>query len=327
MRDSVHRSAAYQAALSFALVLTALGCALDATPEKNSRRSFPKKDAGVMEAPSDPPEDLETTIGATGSDDDAKTASGAASSDDDAGVAPPCVSDCEGRECGSDGCQGSCGSCGSEQRCHDASGRCEDTAACKPHCADRECGSDGCGGSCGTCAGGSACDGGGSCSRPGPSCGNSIVESGEECDGGDRCGSDCRNADTDTDTDTVTDFAQCQEFGATDAPDACKQCVCDRCTQLAIACYVSGDPRRDQSCGRLAECGNRNGCYDYDCYCGDALLCLAPAGLCKAETELAAGSTDVTAILACYDDPDCANYRARTLGECLVRECPDVCGP
>jgi hypothetical protein len=77
----------------------------------------------------------------------------------------------------------------------------------------------------------------------------------------------------------------------------------------------------------LAECGNRNGCYDYDCYCGDALLCLAPAGLCKAETELAAGSTDMTMILACYDDPGCANYRARTLGECLVRECSDVCGP
>jgi hypothetical protein len=330
MRDSASRCAAYRVSLTFTLVLGALGCALDATPQEGSiRRSLREERAPAMEAPSEPPEDPKAEPPEEPKNEppeDRKTATDAAGSDDDAGVAPLCAADCEGRECGSDGCQGSCGSCDFEQRCDEARGRCEAedgeeaAAACEPDCDDRECGSDGCGGSCGSCAGGAACEAAGRCARAVPACGNGRVESGEECDGGDRCGPDCRIAET------PSDFEQCQAFIATDATTGCKRCVCERCTQLATACYDSGDAGRDQACRQLAECGNRNGCYDSECYCGDALLCLAPAGLCRAETELAAGSTDVTTILACYDDPDCSTYRARSLGECLVRECSDVCG-
>lgn len=135
------------------------------------------------------------------------------------------------------------------------------------------------------------------------------------------CGEDC------SPEPPLTASERCLELVATDASAACKQCACENCTQLTNACYVSGDPDRDTRCAMLAECGNRKGCYDEECYCGDSFLCLAPDGLCKAETELSAGSTDLVAIRTCYDDPDCASYRARALGECLVRDCAEECRP
>ncbi|MEC9071285.1 MAG: hypothetical protein VX938_02860, partial [Myxococcota bacterium] len=55
---------------------------------------------------------------------------------------------CHGRECGDDGCGGSCGDCASlyegNHVCNDA-GTCE----CAPDCDGKECGDDGCGGTCG----------------------------------------------------------------------------------------------------------------------------------------------------------------------------------
>ena len=59
-----------------------------------------------------------------------------------------CVPDCAGRECGADGCGGSCGTCpAAAPTC--SSGQCHDE--CAPSCSGRECGADGCGGWCGTC--------------------------------------------------------------------------------------------------------------------------------------------------------------------------------
>ncbi len=60
---------------------------------------------------------------------------------------------CDGMECGDDGCGGSCGDCtGFQEGCVD--GACE----CIPACDGRACAADGCGGDCGTCGDGSACD-------------------------------------------------------------------------------------------------------------------------------------------------------------------------
>lgn len=74
-----------------------------------------------------------------------------------------CYEDCEGRECGSDGCGGTCGSCGSGYRCN--SGTCvEDNGTCEPDCTSRECGSDGCGGTCGECSEG-ICTSDGQCTQ------------------------------------------------------------------------------------------------------------------------------------------------------------------
>jgi len=65
---------------------------------------------------------------------------------------PECVPQCEGRECGYDGCGGSCGECeGDLEIC--IAGFCE----CKPECGDAVCGDNGCGGSCGDCPDAEVC--------------------------------------------------------------------------------------------------------------------------------------------------------------------------
>ncbi len=98
-----------------------------------------------------------------------------------------CSAACDGRQCGSDGCGGTCGACPEAQTCRDGvCGVCLDPGCalfcvpapetcnqhdddcdgqtdeglpgcCFPACAGRECGDDGCGGSCGACDDGDAC--------------------------------------------------------------------------------------------------------------------------------------------------------------------------
>ena len=71
----------------------------------------------------------------------------------------PCEAACLNKECGPDGCGGSCGSCGYEMVC--TNGLC--VQECTPNCASKECGPDGCGGNCGTCVDGEDCDNQGIC--------------------------------------------------------------------------------------------------------------------------------------------------------------------
>ena len=58
-----------------------------------------------------------------------------------------CVPDCDGKQCGDDGCNDVCGFCAEQEVCSET-GQCE----CLPDCDAKACGGDGCGGSCGTCA-------------------------------------------------------------------------------------------------------------------------------------------------------------------------------
>ena len=56
-----------------------------------------------------------------------------------------CVPDCSnGKDCGPDGCGGTCGDCGDD-------GICMDGYCCQRGCKGRECGPDNCGGVCGEC--------------------------------------------------------------------------------------------------------------------------------------------------------------------------------
>jgi hypothetical protein len=84
---------------------------------------------------------------------------------------PTCNPACSGKQCGDDGCGGSCGSCSSGTSCS-ASGTCvAPTPSCTPACSGKQCGDDGCGGSCGSCSSGYSCDGNGVCqsnSAPAP---------------------------------------------------------------------------------------------------------------------------------------------------------------
>ena len=112
-----------------------------------------------------------------------------------------CVPDCEGLECGWDGCGGSCGDC-------IPGASCEAGTCCVPDCAGKHCGPDGCGGVCGECPGGGVCSGGNCCT---PDC------LGKDC-GPDGCGGWCGLCDAgslcvlgdcalDTDLDGVPDSA------------------------------------------------------------------------------------------------------------------------
>ncbi|MBM4354036.1 MAG: hypothetical protein FJ109_09625 [Deltaproteobacteria bacterium] len=59
------------------------------------------------------------------------------------------VKNCEGKECGPDGCGGECGKCGDGFECNLGTSMCVEIVV--PDCEGKECGSDGAGGSCGTC--------------------------------------------------------------------------------------------------------------------------------------------------------------------------------
>ena len=93
-----------------------------------------------------------------------------------------CVPSCNGKECGDDGCQGSCGTCLSDYVCN--SGGCVPIQSCIDTCASKgcDCGTV-CGDSCGTCISGSECTDGCHCTCQ-PDC------FGKDC-GGDNCGGSC----------------------------------------------------------------------------------------------------------------------------------------
>jgi hypothetical protein len=62
-----------------------------------------------------------------------------------------CVRDCESKNCGTDGCGGSCGTCTGYDSCID--GVCK----CIPQCDGKKCGDNACGGTCGTCGSDELC--------------------------------------------------------------------------------------------------------------------------------------------------------------------------
>ena len=87
-----------------------------------------------------------------------------------------CSPVCQGKQCGDDGCGGSCGGCNDNELCE--AGMC----VCQPLCDTIECGVDGCGGSCGECADGEKCKSGLCVCQP--ECGSAVC-------GPDGCGGAC----------------------------------------------------------------------------------------------------------------------------------------
>jgi hypothetical protein len=98
-----------------------------------------------------------------------------------------CQPQCDGKECGEDGCGGSCGNCQGDELCE--SGLC---IGCVPDCNGKECGPNGCSGVCGQCAGNDVCGPELLCVPCVPDC------TGKLC-GDDGCGGSCGDCGVDCD--------------------------------------------------------------------------------------------------------------------------------
>lgn len=264
--------------------------------------------------------------------------------DEDCNSECACQPDCDGKECGPDGCQGNCGNCKAGFVC-DALGHCK----CQPDCGGKQCGSDGCGGQCGGCPGGYACVNGHcdcvpdcvakQCGDDGcqGSCGECKEDfkctnfhcspvclpncSGKQC-GDDGCGKSCGECPPGSFCD---DQNLCTEICMPDCQD--KQCGDDGCQGSCGACpqeYVCNDQFQceelctpdciNKQCGDDGCKGSCGTCPD-DYYCHD--------GLCKTEVCL----------------PDCTDKQCGADGcegscgncgfdlDCIEHKCVDTSQP
>jgi len=148
-----------------------------------------------------------------------------------------CPSDCTGKDCGDDGCGGSCGTCTATYQWECRQGIC----VCTPDCTGRECGSDGCSGSCGGCPPGKICSRNQCIDKP---CTPACFE--REC-GSDNCGGLCG---------TCPQGEDCNEYNG--------QCVGAECTP-ACTNRQCGDDGCGGSCGSCGE----------GLYCDDSSRCRA----------------------------------------------------
>ncbi|MBM4353890.1 MAG: hypothetical protein FJ109_08855 [Deltaproteobacteria bacterium] len=130
-----------------------------------------------------------------------------------------CIPDCEGKQCGPDGCGGTCGICCPGVPCQ--YGIC----LCVPDCKGKECGPDGAGGYC--------IDGvsGGSCWDPVPD--NWGCPEGLLCDFG---AGTCVEK---TDGSCVLEDGTAKECGSDGAGGTCGSCPCDSCSPDEVYCDLA----------------------------------------------------------------------------------------
>lgn len=158
-------------------------------------------------------------------------------------VVNPCMPLCDAKDCGDDGCGGSCGTCDVGATCN-SKGICDAGPVCVPNCEEKQCGDDGCDGLCGSCVAGASCDSKGKCVEDGclPLC-DQI-----QC-GGDGCGGLCG---------TCGDDESCEEGACVALP--CKP-VCDGKSCGDDGCEGScGTCQDGQICNDLDQCEIVDGC-------------------------------------------------------------------
>lgn len=151
---------------------------------------------------------------------------------------PQCVNPCVGKECGPDGCGGSCGSCGFGPQWSCVSGKC----VCTPYCAGAVCGKDGCGGLCGSCPAGQVCAGG------------KCVPS--------TCTPNCM-------------ARQCGDGGCPDQPDACGVCLPGQTCSIWGQCQGCATQCTGKECGDDG-CGGSCGTCPTPKVCNASGQCVTP---------------------------------------------------
>jgi formylglycine-generating enzyme required for sulfatase activity len=165
-----------------------------------------------------------------------------------------CLPDCGEKECGDNGCGGSCGDCGAKEQCGEA-GYCQcmfeqcgntccesadevcyEDACCLPECTDKECGSNGCGGVCAECSEHFACLDLGDTAVCQPIC-DELCESLEcgtagpngececgECDDGNPCTDDL--CDDEQKCGFPANTEPCDDGNPCTEPDLCQDGIC-----------------------------------------------------------------------------------------------------
>lgn len=204
---------------------------------------------------------------------------------------PPCEPDCKGKECGDDGCGGSCALCPTDHKCTDEF---VCILHCEPKCDGKQCGYDGCGGSCGDCPFQMACDQGLCACQP-------LCE-GKDC-GPDGCGGSCGDCLMDS---ICSPFGTCEEICKPECenklcgPDGCGG-ICGNCTP-GLYCGPDGDCTNvcypdctGKQCG-LDGCGGYCGFCPCDTCPPEVSEC-SPQGIC----------TESTAGIGCNDLIFCLN--------------------
>lgn len=244
-----------------------------------------------------------------------------------------CSPSCREKECGDDGCGGSCGSdCGLLSSCIDGKCKCEfdsckdsccntgeictDSGCCMPTCDGVTCGPDGCGGSCGECESNEKCEDG-ACSCAVTKCQNTCCQNSDSvcyfevcCDpdcGGKQCGTDgCGGSCGICEESSFCSEEQC----------VCKNEMCgDNCCSKNEICF-------DGSCC-LPDCENKicgsDGCGGSCGNCEQNFVCLSSGGYCACETFWC--STN-----CCNPDQVCHSQKCCT-PDCDQKQCGyDGCG-
>ncbi len=271
---------------------------------------------------------------------------------------------CDGRQCGDDGCGGSCGSCPEGMVCNQ--GWCELEITCGNGTCDplEDCQTCPC--DCGPCCGNGTCqpllnEDCQSCPQDcGPCCGDAVCEPthGEDCtvcpqDCGDCCGNGtCQPLLSEDCQSCPQDCGECCGDGACEpshgedcvvCPQDCGACCgdglcdagkgegCDSCPEDCGACCGDGECRPDhgEHCANCEQdCGECCGNAVCDALFGeDCMACPDDCGSCCGD-----GTCDPLMDEDCASCPqDCGDCCGNGVCDALLGEdcgaCPDDCGP
>lgn len=227
-----------------------------------------------------------------------------------------CTPACGNKECGGDGCGGNCGNCPAGHQCQ--AGNC----VCVPNCDGKSCGSDGCGGNCGTCGPGLTCTIDGICSCV-PACTN------KQC-GDDGCGGFCG-------TCLVGESCAAGQCVCVPACDG-MECGPDSCGGTCGVC-AGNDLCLDGVCHCVPDCAGK-ACGDDGCgaTCGDCPVdFFCEDGTCKegecipdCENKTCGNDACGGSCGPCGDNEECIDYACKPVicePKCIDKTCgPDGCG-
>ncbi len=262
-----------------------------------------------------------------------------------------CVPQCDGKECGADGCGGNCGKCPTAApNC--VQGLCK-SGTCTKQCANKQCGDDGCGGKCGTCSGSKTCNASGQCVGGGGTLtvGSSCFGNYSGCPAGSKCAisgelSDyiCQTVRSPGQTcgPGVGDCADGSTCGFTDKTKNTMKCYADVSLGGACGKYGFGTCAAGSSCGWTSTAATSAKCYtngNAGAQCGGIGLGGCKTGLtCFPTSATDPNSTCQTAgapgaacgygLGGCVDGADCVwDTSAKSSASCYaLGSAGDKCG-